>query len=108
MNEPVDHLFPPKTDEKKETKTVSIPMAMDQEYVDQEKLVRPGEEAQEEEVSYHIFPVFWTHGCLMSWNFSLFVSNLVFFRIHGLYTEYSPRTFDDIFWRNMSLFKHIV
>ena len=55
MNESIEHLFPPKVEEKKESKSVTLAVPMDQEYVDQEKLVRPGEEAQEGEVS-HVSP----------------------------------------------------
>ena len=50
MNESIEHLFPPKVEEKKESKTVMLAIPQDQEYVDQEKLVRPGEEVQEGEV----------------------------------------------------------
>ena len=52
MNERIEHLFPPKVEEKKETKSVSLALPLDQDYVDQEKLIRSGEEVQDGEVIF--------------------------------------------------------
>ena len=56
MNESIDSLFPPKVDsDKKEQKTVSLTKSQaDQEYVDQEKLVKLPADSEEKKVRDYV------------------------------------------------------